>query len=119
MSNKNKLTDTLRANINGETAQIDWNELQRFFAGGWLIYVSSDTNLLDVAVAFSLDDKEEVSKWLTAGSVGKVTDEQAKQWHQNNASFWSTVVKPWVLVQPVADNGKDTHEDAQPGTQLH
>ena len=119
MSNKNKIseTDTLRASINSETAQIDWNELQRFFAGGWLIYVSSDANLLDVAVAFSLDDKEEVSKWLTSGHVAKVTDEQAKRWHQNNTSFWSTVVKPWVLVQPVTDNGKGTLEDAQPETQ--
>lgn len=96
--------DVLRANINNETSQINWNELQRFFAGGWLIYVSSETNLLDVAVAFSLDDKEAVSKWLTSGEVAKVTDDQAKQWHESNTTFWSTVVKPWVLVQPVTDN---------------
>lgn len=93
--------DVLRANINNETSQIEWLELQRFFAGGWLIYVSSATNLLDVAVAFSQDDKEQVSKWLTSGEVAKVTDEQAKQWHDENATFWSTVVKPWVLIQPV------------------
>jgi len=91
----------LRANINNETSQIEWQELQRFFAGGWLIYVSSTSNLLDVAVAFSQDDKEQVSKWLTSGDVAKVTDEQAKQWHNENATFWSTVVKPWVLIQPV------------------
>lgn len=92
--------DVLRANINSETSQISWSELQRFFAGGWLIYVSSETNLLDVAVAFSLDDKEQVSRWLTSGEVAKVSDEQAKQWHDENATFWSTVVKPWVLIQP-------------------
>lgn len=96
--------DVLRANINSETSQISWSELQRFFAGGWLIYVSSTTNLLDVAVAFSLDDKDKVSKWLTSGEVAKVSDEQAKQWHEKNATFWSTVVKPWVLVQPVTDS---------------
>jgi hypothetical protein len=102
-SENDKITDTdiLRANINNETSQISWNELQRFFAGGWLIYVSSDTNLLDVAVAFSLDDKDEVSKWLTSGEVAKVTDEQAKKWHAENTPFWSTVVKPWVLIQPI------------------
>ena len=93
--------DLLRANINNETSQIEWLELQRFFAGGWLIYVSSATNLLDVAVAFSQDDKEQVSKWLTSGEVAKVTDEQARQWHEENTTFWSTVVKPWVLIQPV------------------
>ena len=102
-SDKDEKTDIklLRANINNETALIDWNELQRFFAGGWLIYVSSESNLLDVAVAFSLDDKDQVSKWLTSGEVAKVSDQQAKQWHAENAAFWSTVCKPWVLIQPV------------------
>jgi len=95
--------DVLRANINNETSQINWNELQRFFAGGWLIYVSSDTNLLDVAVAFTQDDKEAVSKWLTSGDAAKVTDDQAKQWHKQDAVFWTTVVKPWVLIQPLKD----------------
>ena len=93
--------DVLRANINNETSQINWDELQRFFAGGWLIYVSSKTNLLDVALAFTLDNKEDVSKWLTSGEVSKVTDEQAKKWHENNAAFWANVVKPWVLIQPL------------------
>jgi len=92
--------DTLRANINNETSQINWNELQRFFAGGWLIYVDTNINLLDVAVAFSQDNKEQVSKWLTSGEVAKVTDTQAKHWQENNASFWANVVKPWVLIQP-------------------
>lgn len=103
---ESKLTDVelLRANINNETSQINWSELQRFFAGGWLIYVSSDANLLDVAVAFSQDDKEIVSTWLTSGEVSKVSDEQAKQWHEQDTAFWSTVVKPWVLIQPLKDS---------------
>jgi hypothetical protein len=104
-SDKQPVTDidVLRANINNETSQISWLELQRFFAGGWLIYVSSNTNLLDVAVAFTLDNKDEVSKWLTSGEVARVSDEQAKQWLEKNTTFWSTVVKPWVLIQPVAE----------------
>lgn len=103
MSNDKKITDidVLRANINNETSQINWSELQRFFAGGWLIYVNSNTNLLDVAVAFSVDNKEDVSKWLTTGEVAKVSDDQAKQWHAENAAFWANVVKPWVLIQPL------------------
>jgi hypothetical protein len=101
MNNKITDIDVLRANINNETSQINWSELQRFFAGGWLIYVSSNTNLLDVAVAFSLDNKDEVSKWLTSGDVAKVSDQQAKQWYAENTDFWSTVVKPWVLIQPL------------------
>ena len=99
--------DALRANINNETSQINWSELQRFFAGGWLIYISNDSNLLDVAVAFSLDNKEEVSKWLTTGEIAKVSDEQAKLWYQQNTMFWSTVVKPWVLIQPITQAEND------------
>jgi len=102
-SNDSNDIDVLRANINGETAQINWSELQRFFAGGWLIYVSGNANLLDVAVAFTLDNKDEVSKWLTTGEIAKVSDEQAKQWHAENATFWANVVKPWVLIQPLKD----------------
>ena len=112
MSKDNETSDIdiLRANINNETSQINWSELQRFFAGGWLIYVSSNTNLLDVAVAFSLDDKDEVSKWLTSGEVAKVTDDQAKQWHEEDAAFWANVIKPWVLIQPATQtDDKNIH----------
>lgn len=109
-NNNDNNIDILRANINNETAQINWNELQRFFAGGWLIYVSSETNLLDVAVAFSIDNKEEVSKWLNSGNIAKVSDEQAQQWHDKNTAFWSTVVKPWVLIQPIGtENTNDNN----------
>ncbi len=102
--------DVLRANINNETSQINWSELQRFFAGGWLIYVSSNSNLLDVAVAFSLDNKENVSKWLTSGEIAKVTDDQAKQWHEEGTAFWANVIKPWVLIQPITQaDDKNIH----------
>jgi len=101
--------DLLRANINNETSQIKWHELQRFFAGGWLIYVSNQSNLLDVAVAFSLDDKDRVSRWLTSGEVAKVSDQQAKQWHKEDALFWSTVVKPWILIQPAAKTSSNNN----------
>lgn len=101
----------LRANINNETSQINWNELQRFFAGGWLIYVSKSCNLLDVAVAFSQDDKEQVSKWLTSGVVAKVSNEQAKDWHSKNTLFWANVIKPWVLIQPVVNTENTSSEE--------
>ncbi|PCI08770.1 MAG: hypothetical protein COB77_01535 [Gammaproteobacteria bacterium] len=114
MTNDDKKTndiDALRANINNEAAQINWKELERLFAGGWLIYVSSDKNLLDVAIAFTLDNKAEVSQWLTSGEVTKVSVEQAKQWHEQNTVFWSTVVKPWVLIQPLKDSNEDTEQN--------
>jgi len=113
--NKTNDLDLLRANINNETSQISWSELQRFFAGGWLIYVNSDNNLLDVAVAFSMDNSEVVSKWLSSGEIAKVSDEQAKQWHHENTTFWSTVVKPWVLIQPL----RSSDNNQKPNKNIH
>ena len=103
----------LRANINSETSQINWHELQRFFAAGWLIYVSPAINLLDVAVAFSQDDKVQVTRWLTSGEVARVNDDQARDWHEADALFWSTVVKPWVLIQPTDNDSTKSDRDEQ------
>ena len=111
--------DILRANINNETSQINWHELQRFFAGGWLIYVSPQLNLLDVAVAFSVDDKEQVTRWLTSGDVAKVDDDQAKRWHAADALFWSNVVKPWVLIQPVSTDTDNPAPEGPDERQIH
>jgi len=111
--------DILRANINNETSQINWHELQRFFAGGWLIYVSPQLNLLDVAVAFSVDDKEQVTRWLTSGDVAKVDDDQAKQWHVADTLFWSNVVKPWVLIQPVSTGTDNPSPEGRDERKIH
>jgi len=111
--------DILRANINNETSQINWHELQRFFAGGWLIYVSPQLNLLDVAVAFSVDDKEQVTRWLTSGDVAKVDDDQAKQWHVADTLFWSNVVKPWVLIQPVSTEIDNPSPEGRDERKIH
>ena len=99
--------------------RIHWHELQRFFAGGWLIYVSPQLNLLDVAVAFSVDDKEQVTRWLTSGDVAKVDDDQAKQWHVADTLFWSNVVKPWVLIQPVSTEIDNPNPEGRDERQIH
>lgn len=111
--------DVLRANINNETSRIQWHELQRFFAGGWLIYVSSKLNLLDVAVAFSVDDKDQVTRWLTSGEVARVDDDQAKAWHEAETTFWSTVVKPWVLIQPLTEDEQTQTNETSDDSKQH
>jgi hypothetical protein len=88
-----------RAQINSETAKIGWQELQRFFAAGHAIYVALDMDLVDVALAMSRDDKQQIEKWLAEHKVGQVSDSQAREWLDGNALMWCVVVKPWVLVQ--------------------
>jgi hypothetical protein len=89
--------------LNLETSQIPWHELQRFFASGLAISVSPELDLLEVAFQFSKDNKVQVEQWLQAQSVALVSDQQALQWYNNEQMVWAVVVKPWVLVQDQAD----------------
>lgn len=85
--------------INLETSQIPWHELQRFFASGLAISVSPEIDLVEVAYQFSKDNKSLVEQWLKEKTVAAVSDQQALQWFQENTAVWAVVVKPWVLVQ--------------------
>jgi hypothetical protein len=85
--------------LNLETGLIPWNQLQRFFASGQAIIVATDLDLVEVAQAFSIDDKTQVEAWLKQNKVTKVSDQQAINWINSNIEVWAVVVKPWVLVQ--------------------
>jgi len=85
--------------INLETSQIAWHELQRFFASGLAISVSSSVDLVDVAYQFSIDNKTQVEQWLKEQKIALVSDQQAIKWHKENSTVWAVVVKPWILFQ--------------------
>jgi hypothetical protein len=92
-------TNLIREKVNLETSQIQWRELQRFFANGSAISVDSTLDLVEVAYQFSTDNKALVAQWLQENKIGKVTDEQAKTWFEHDVTVWAVVVKPWLLVQ--------------------
>lgn len=94
--------EAMRTTLNGETARIDWSELQPFFARGLIIKVSAALDLVDVATHMALDDKAAIATWLEKKQVGKISDEVAQDWHERNPSLWTVVVAPWVLVQEKA-----------------
>ncbi len=93
----------LRAKVNLETSRIAWKELQRFFASGGAIAVSSDLDLIEVAFQISEDNKKLIAQWLSGGKIGKVSDAQALTWYEADADVWAVVVSPYVLVQEVKD----------------
>ncbi len=95
----NNLEEIYRTNVNLETAQIAWKELQRFFASGMAVHVSSELDLVEVAFQMSKDNAEYIQQWMDAGKIGKVEDEQAATWIEADAMVWAVVVKPYVLVQ--------------------
>ena len=92
--------DLLRANINLETAQIPWRELQRFFAAGKVLRVDPGLDLVEVAVCIEQDELERVEAWTSSGELQPVGDDEARHWIEEDALLWAVVVKPWVLVQP-------------------
>jgi len=91
--------DLMRAKLNSETANMAWSELQRFFAANTTLYVAPDLDLIDVAFAFQQDNTGQVEDWLQQEKVSPVSDNQARDWLNQNCSIWAVVVKPWVLVQ--------------------
>ncbi len=93
------LDDIDRAQVNMETAQIGWRELQPYFARGATVVVGESLDLVDVAFQISKDNKAQVAHWLESGQIGKVTDEQALAWYEANALLWAVVARPYVLVQ--------------------
>ena len=88
-----------RAKIISETAKIRWQELQRFFAAGKVIWVASDLDLIDVAWAVQRDDVEQVAAWTGQHKLAAATDDQARQWVTADSLLWTVAIKPWVLVQ--------------------
>jgi hypothetical protein len=82
-----------------ETATIKWCELQRFFAQGNVLFVAEGEDLVEVAVGFARDDAEIVAALLERGAVSIVSDAQARVWIEQDATVWSVVVAPFVLVQ--------------------
>ena len=89
----------LHDKINRETGRVKWSELARHFASGSVIYVSEELDLIEVALRVAHDDKESILKWMTAGTVAKVSDLQAQTWLASDATLWASVVSPFVLVQ--------------------
>ncbi len=85
--------------INAETAKIPWRELQGHFASGAAIYVAPSMDLVDVALKISKNDTEAVKAWMEKGLLAPVNNQQAATWVESDATMWSVVIKPWVLVQ--------------------
>jgi hypothetical protein len=100
MKTKPENDTDLRIKINRETARLPWSELERHFAQGTVIYVSEELDLVDVALRISHDDKASIARWMADGKVAKVSDAQAQAWTEADASLWTSVVSPFVLVQP-------------------
>ena len=91
--------EQLAAYFNGETAQIGWEELERFYAQGVVLHVADSLDLVQVAVKLAQDDTDQFKAWMEAEQVGRLSDEVAARFHADRPMVWAVVAAPWVLVQ--------------------
>ena len=91
--------DQLIARLNTETARISWPELERHFARGVLMTVSSELDLVQLGAHMIHDDKSIIDAWLETGVLRKTTDDDARGWSESETDLWAVVIAPWVLVQ--------------------
>lgn len=91
--------EDVRQKLNRETAKIEWQALAPFFATGQMLVLSQGEDLIEVATAIAEDKADNISALQSANKLGPASDQQASQWHQQNAVLWAVVIKPWVLVQ--------------------
>ncbi len=99
MKNALDLAEIEKAKLNFETSLIPWSELQRYFAGGMVLNVSTTLDLVSVAYEMSVDNKIMIEQWLADNLLGQVSDELATEWFDQKKELWAVVVRPWVLVQ--------------------
>lgn len=98
MSSKDD-TSELITRLNGETAKIEWHQLQKHYASGSVISVAPGFDLIKVAIALHRDDTAQVKQWLAEKLVAEVNDTQAQRWYDEKTSVWALVIPPFVLVQ--------------------
>ena len=91
--------ESLKQKLNRETAKIHWRALEDHHKQGAVIMVSSNLDLITVAIAFAEDNRPLVEKWLNQAEVAKVSQTQAATWTESNPELWAVVIAPWVLVQ--------------------
>ncbi|MBA5603852.1 DUF2288 domain-containing protein [Duganella sp. FT3S] len=109
MQTKPENDTDLRLKVNRETARLPWTELLKHFAAGNVVWVANSLDLVDVAVRISHDDKANISQWMNAGLVAKVSDQQAQSWLEADAELWAVVVSPFILVQQEKPTAQRIH----------
>ncbi|SEE54062.1 hypothetical protein SAMN05216510_3061 [Pseudomonas coleopterorum] len=90
---------TLYAKLLGETAIIEWQALQPFFAKGALLWVDPALDLITVAQALAEDAHALVARWLADGQVEKLSAPRALDFCERDPTLWAVVVSPWVVIQ--------------------
>ncbi len=107
MNDKNDIPDReeIKARLNAETARIAWSDLERHFARGNVIRVADSTDLIDIAIAMTLDEVDVIARAMQSAEVAPATEDDALGWQ--GCTLWAVVIAPWILVQERANDVRD------------
>ncbi|MES0489281.1 MAG: DUF2288 family protein [Leptospirales bacterium] len=94
-----KNEENLREYFHEQVGPAKWSELDKLFAQGLVLEVAPALNLIDTAIAISLNDKKTVQRWIDDQLLSGVSDERAKVWFEEDIDVFAVVVEPWVLVK--------------------
>jgi len=89
----------LSQKLNLETGQLNWQELQTYFARGIVIVVDKERDLIETAKLLHEDNKTQIEAMINNGEITRANDDHARDWLAREPVFWSVVIAPWVLVQ--------------------
>ena len=91
--------ELLHDKLNRETAKLQWQELEKAYSQGRVLWVNRSCDLIEVAVALGEDRVSAVKAWMDKGELEKLDDIRARDYAAREAVFWAVVIAPWVLVQ--------------------
>lgn len=97
----NEKNMTTRERFEREKAQIAFRELQKHFAKGIMIIISSELDMIDVAMKIHADDTRSIQQWMNENKITRAHDEHAKIWLEQDTEFMAVTAAPWVLVQEI------------------
>ncbi|MDH3976776.1 MAG: DUF2288 domain-containing protein [Deltaproteobacteria bacterium] len=92
-------TENLREKLEKEVGPADWKVIGPHYTRGAVIIVSSELDLIDVAIKVAQDDVDLVQDWIKEEKLLRPTPDDAKEWKEKGIELSSIVVSPFVLVQ--------------------
>ncbi len=96
----------MKANQEELALQVDeaeWGWLRPHLERGGIIVISHGLDLADAGVGIAEDNTAAVQGWISAGMLGKPTEEQIEEWDADQGRrFRTLIVSPFILVQEIA-----------------
>jgi hypothetical protein len=83
------------------SGDVDWSYLKPHYDDGSLIYVDPTLDIKRAGLAFAGDDKNQVQAWLKSGDLVQPCDLHVAHWIESKTHFSATIVRPFVLAQPI------------------